>query len=111
MLALPKIAGQGKTRTSALLTFYDNTRQGMKGKGRKRETDSTDYGDHRLTNTRCLDLARLEFDNAFSYGQNCGLGAIIDVEFMEDIADMIFDCFFTQIQDVGNFLVGFPIRD
>jgi hypothetical protein len=38
MLAPPKIAGQGETRTSAFLNFCDNTRWGHKKKGWKKNT-------------------------------------------------------------------------
>ena len=58
---------------------------------------------------RGLHLARFEFDDAFTNGQDGRLGSIKHMQFMEDIADMIFDRLFTEIQDVRNLLIGFSI--
>ena len=59
---------------------------------------------------RGLHLARFEFDDAFANGQDGRLGSIKHMQFMKDIADVIFDRLFTEIQDVRNFLICFSIR-
>ena len=54
---------------------------------------------------------RLQLDDTLADRQNRGLGAIVDMEFMEDISDVIFDGFLAQIKNVRNFFVGFSVGD
>ena len=45
---------------------------------------------------------RVEFDDAFADGQDSGLGPVVDVEFMEDVPDVIFHGFLAEVQHLAN---------
>ena len=54
---------------------------------------------------------RLQLNNPLADRQDRGLGSIVDMEFMEDISDVIFDGFLAEIKNIRNLFVGFSIRD
>jgi len=53
----------------------------------------------------------IQLDESFPNGQYCGLGAIIDLEFMKDIPYVVLDGLFAQVQVIGNFLVRLAVCD
>jgi hypothetical protein len=54
---------------------------------------------------------RIQFDQPLPYGKNGGLCPIIDLQFMEDISNVILHGLFTEVETVGDLFVGFSIRD
>ena len=54
-------------------------------------------------------FAGVELNDPFANSHNGGLGPIVGMELMENIADMIFDGFLAEIQHIGNFFVRFAI--
>ena len=61
--------------------------------------------------TRLLSWPWVQLDQAFPDGQNRRLSPIVNLELMKNIADVILYCLLTEIQAVGNFLVGLPVRN
>ena len=57
-----------------------------------------------------LDLPRFQLDDALPNGEDRRLGSVVDMKFVKNIANMIFDSFLAEVQDIGNFFIGFPIR-
>jgi hypothetical protein len=55
--------------------------------------------------------SRLQFDQPFANGQNRGLGPVIHLQFVKDIANVVFYRLLTEIQIVGDFFVGLPVCD
>jgi hypothetical protein len=51
----------------------------------------------------------IQLNESFPNGQDCGLSAIIDLEFMKDIPHVVLDGFFAQVQVIGNFLVRLAV--
>ena len=54
---------------------------------------------------------RLQIDDTLADRQDRGLGSIVDMEFMEDIPDVIFDGFLADIKNIRNLFIGFAVRD
>lgn len=52
-----------------------------------------------------------EFDEAFPDGENCGLRPVVDLKLMEDVSHMVLHRLFAEIQAVGDFFIGFSVRD
>jgi hypothetical protein len=59
-----------------------------------------------ISQVRWLITGLLAPDNAFLPGVNCGLGAICEVKFAQDIADMAFDGTNADDEFVSDFLIG-----
>ena len=53
--------------------------------------------------------SRLQFDQAFSDRQNGRLGAVVDLQLMEDVAHVVLDGLFAQVEAVRDLFVRLPV--
>jgi len=53
----------------------------------------------------------VEFDQALSDGQDGRLRAVVHLQFMKDVANVVFDGLFAEVEIIGNFFIGLAVRD
>jgi hypothetical protein len=53
---------------------------------------------------------RIQFDESFADGKYCSLCAVVDLQLMEDVADVVLHRLLAEIEAVGDLFVGLSIR-
>ena len=53
----------------------------------------------------------VEFDQALSDGQDGRLRAVVHLQFMKDVANVVFDGLLAEVEIIGNFFIGLAVRD